>query len=135
MKTFVSAAVAVSFALSGCAQKADQVSSSYISPLAYQNFSCSQIVEEANRVSARVGQLSGVQNKKASNDAVATGVALVIFWPAAFFIKGDKQTASELARLKGELEALERVSIQKNCGIEFKRAAPAPEKVAPVEED
>jgi hypothetical protein len=29
-------------------------------------------------------------------------MALVLFWPAAFTIKGDGQTAAELARLKGE---------------------------------
>ena len=115
----------VAFALSGCAQKAGDVAPSYVSPMAYQSYSCKQLVQEANRVSAKVGQLSGVQNKKASDDAVATGVALVVFWPAAFFIKGDKQTAAELGRLKGELEALEKSSIQKNCGITFQRAIPA----------
>ncbi|WP_152465467.1 hypothetical protein [Sulfitobacter sp. THAF37] len=123
----VIAAASIAVALSGCAQKASDVTGSYVSPLTYQSFSCRQIVEEASRVSAKVGELSGVQNKKANDDAVATGVALVIFWPAAFFIKGDKQTASELARLKGELEALEKVSIQKNCGIKFERA-PVPTK-------
>jgi len=45
-----------------------------------------------------------------------------VFWPAAFFIKGDKETAAQLARLKGELEALEKISIQKKCGITFERA-------------
>lgn len=63
----------------------------------------------------------GVQDEKASSDAVATGVALVIFWPAAFFIKGDGATAAELGRLKGEFEALERVSIEKRCGLQFRR--------------
>lgn len=111
-------------AMAGCAQKAENVTAAYVSPLTYQGYSCKQIAQEASRVSSRVGEVSGVQNKKAESDAVATGVALVIFWPAAFFIKGDKQTASELARLKGELEALEKASIQRNCGIVFQRAAP-----------
>jgi hypothetical protein len=62
-----------------------------------------------------------VQDEKATGDAVATGVALVLFWPAAFFIKGDGATAAELGRLKGEFEALEKVSIQKGCGIRFQR--------------
>ena len=111
-----------SFVLAGCAQKAETISPTYISPLAYQGYSCKQIVEEASRVTSKVSEISGVQNKKASDDAVATGVALVLFWPAAFFIKGDKQTAAELGRLKGELEALEKTSIQKKCGIVFERA-------------
>lgn len=113
--------------LAGCAQKSEEVTASYVSPLTYQNYSCSQIIEEANRITSKVSELSGVQNKKAKDDAVATGVALVLFWPAAFFIKGDKQTAAELARHKGELEALKQVSIQKRCGITFQRAAPVTE--------
>lgn len=112
-------------ALAGCADKAEDISAAYVSPLAYQGLSCKQIAQEASRVSNRVGEVSGVQNKKAKDDAVATGVALVIFWPAAFFIKGDKQTAAELGRLKGELQALEQTSIQKNCGIVFQRTASA----------
>lgn len=125
MKNAISAALIGVVSLAGCAQKAEDVTATYISPMAYQSYSCKQIAQEASRVSGRVGELSGVQNKKASDDAVATGIALVVFWPAAFFIKGDKQTAAELARLKGELEALEQTSIRKNCGIVFKRAAPA----------
>jgi len=39
-------------------------------------------------------------------------------------MKGDGATAGELARLKGELEAIERISIQKKCGIEFRKEPP-----------
>jgi hypothetical protein len=51
---------------------------------------------------------------------VATTAAIIIFWPAAFFVQGDKQTAAELARLKGEMDAIEQVSVRKNCGIQFR---------------
>lgn len=111
--------------LAGCAEKSDNIGSSYVSPLTYQSLSCPQIREEAVRISNRTAQLTGTQDKKAQNDAVATGVALVLFWPAAFLVKGDKQTASELARAKGELEALEQMSIRKNCGLTFRKAPPA----------
>ena len=47
----------------------------------YQNYSCNQLAQEANRVlAARAAQVAGTQDKNASNDAVATGVALVVFW-------------------------------------------------------
>lgn len=106
----------------GCAEKSENISATYVSPITYQSFSCRQIGEEAQRVSSRAAELTGVQDKNAENDAVATGVALVLFWPAAFFISGDKETTAELARLKGELEALEQASIQKNCSINFEKA-------------
>lgn len=120
-KFFVAGLMVASVTLSACAQKSEKIAPAYVSPLTYQDYSCSQIRAEATRVSARAAEVSGVQNKQAKNDAVATGVAIVLFWPAAFFIKGDKQSAAELARLKGELETLEKVSIQKKCGIEFRR--------------
>ena len=125
MKVSILAAISAAIVLGGCAQKAADIAPTYVSPLTYQSYSCRQLVQEANRVSAKVGELAGVQNKKANDDAVATGVALVVFWPAAFFIKGDKQTAAELGRLKGELEAIEKTSIRRNCGIKFERATPA----------
>ncbi|MBY6067560.1 hypothetical protein KUW17_12460 [Leisingera aquaemixtae] len=130
----IGAAACVSAMLaSGCAQKSENVAGAYVSPLAYQGLSCHQIESEARRVSSRAASVSGIQDKNASNDAVATGVALVLFWPAAFFIKGNKENAAELARLKGELEALEQISIQKNCGIVFQ--APVAEKPKATEEE
>jgi hypothetical protein len=105
----------------GCASSSNEINAQYVSHLQYQHLSCNQIAAEAQRVSRRVAEVSGVQDEKASSDAVATGVALVIFWPAAFFIKGDGATAAELGRLKGEFEALERTSIAKRCGLKFDR--------------
>ncbi|MFN3743111.1 MAG: hypothetical protein ACK4TL_00260 [Hyphomicrobiaceae bacterium] len=107
----------------GCASTADQIAPQYVSPLQFSNYDCSQLALEAQRISARVGHLSGVQDQKATNDAVATGVALVIFWPAAFLVGGNDHTSAELARLKGEFETIEQVAIQKKCGFDFRRQA------------
>ncbi|PQV56589.1 hypothetical protein LX70_02161 [Defluviimonas denitrificans] len=114
-------------ALSACAEKSSNISAAYVSPMMYQNLSCRQISEEANRVSSRASQVMGAQDKKASNDATATAVGMVLFWPALFFIKGDSETSAEVSRLKGEMEALEQASIRKNCGIVFKKAPPKEE--------
>lgn len=108
-------------ALAGCATRPDNISAAYVSPVTYQTYTCPQLGEEAQRVSARVAQLTGVQQDKATGDAVAMGVTLVVFWPAAFFLKGDGQTAAELARLKGESDAIEQASIARKCAITFKR--------------
>jgi hypothetical protein len=54
---------------------------------------------------------------------VATGVGIVLFWPALFFIKGEGASAGEVARLKGEMDAIEQASIRKNCNIQFQKAA------------
>ncbi len=48
------------------------------------------------------------------------GRAIVVFWPAAFFVKGDGATATELARLKGEFDTLQQVAIEKNCDVQVR---------------
>jgi len=54
-------------------------------------------------------------DKKASGDKVKMGVGLVLFWPALFFLKGDGPETQELARLKGEHDALEQAYLKKSC--------------------
>ncbi|MFT6022250.1 MAG: hypothetical protein ACI9PY_000359 [Ascidiaceihabitans sp.] len=112
---------ASSVALGACAQKAEKIEAAEISPVSFTGLSCKEIGVEAKRVSGRVGKLTGQQNKSAKDDAVATGVALVVFWPAAFFIKGNKTQAAELSQLKGELIALEAASNAKKCGFIFQK--------------
>ena len=120
MRAYVCVVAPLCALVAGCATSADQIKPAYVSPLQYQHLSCQQIGAEAQRVSARASEVAGVQDEKATGDAVATTVSLVLFWPAAFLIKGDGQTAAELARLKGEFEALQQAGIAKNCGLQFR---------------
>lgn len=107
--------------LAGCASSADNVAPSYVSSAAYQNFNCQQLTEEARRVSQHAARAAGAQDKQARNDAIATGTALVLFWPAAFFVSGgDGANAAQLANLRGQKEAIEEAATQKNCGFSFR---------------
>jgi len=108
--------IASFFTMNGCAPSAEKISATYTSPLLYQNYSCAQIREEMMRVSRKVNDLSGTQDRHASGDAVAMGVGLVVFWPALFFL-ASKDQRTDLARLKGEFDALEESAIQKNCSV------------------
>jgi len=123
-------AAACGLIVAGCAKNADQVGAIYVSPILYENYTCQQLAEEAQRVSSRAAQASGVQNQKSVNDAVAMTVGLVIVWPALFFIKGNDENTAELARLKGQMDAIEQASIRKKCGIKFQHAPPSPPPVA-----
>jgi hypothetical protein len=89
----------------------------------YQNHTCVQLAQEAQAVSARAAAVSGAQDQKRTNDQIATGVAIVVFWPAAFLVGGDGPVAAELAQLKGQMQAIEQASIRKNCAISFQRNA------------
>jgi len=103
----------------GCATKSTGIAPAYVSPALYSNWTCPQLAEEARRVSARAALAAGVQDQKRSNDQVLTTVSVIVFWPALFALNGDGPQAAEVARLKGEMQAVEEASIQKNCGFQF----------------
>jgi hypothetical protein len=61
----------------------------------------------------------------ATIDAIATGVAIVGFWPAAFVLtNGNGRNAAELGRLKGQMQAIEEANIQRPCGLKFQSSSP-----------
>jgi hypothetical protein len=113
--------VAIAVGVGACAKTSDKIAASYVSPYQYDSYTCPQVADEARRVSARAAQVAGVQDEKATKDTVATTVGVIVFWPALFFIGGNDQQTAELARLRGELEALEQVSNRKRCGLQFQR--------------
>src|ERR1700676_1203010 len=119
MRVIVLAALCA--ALVGCASSSAAITPAYVAPVAYQGYTCQQLAQEAQAVSTRAASLSGVQDSKRTSDTVATTAAIVVFWPAAFFVGGDKQTAAELAQMKGQMVAIEQASIQKKCNIQFQK--------------
>ncbi|HTK85871.1 MAG TPA: hypothetical protein VL625_12380 [Patescibacteria group bacterium] len=110
-------AACVAALLTGCAEHADKIQGTYVSPVEYQDMSCKQIRREMMRVSRKVNEIAGVQDRQASNDEAAMGVGLILFWPALFFLAGHDQH-TQLADLKGQYDALEEAAIQKNCDVE-----------------
>ncbi|NBJ12352.1 hypothetical protein [Microvirga arsenatis] len=123
-KTIQFAAVAASLSLvaAGCASRSEDVAASYVSPSMYSSYSCRELAAEAQRVSAAASAAAGAQDSQRTKDAVATTAALIVFWPAAFFVSGNNAQTAELARLKGQMQAIEGASVQKKCGINFQRA-------------
>ncbi len=109
-------------ALSACAPKPERVKASYVPSAIYQGMNCNQIAAEAVNVSNRTHDAVGVERRHRHQDQAITATGLIVFWPALFFTHGhNARSASELAQLKGEVEALETASAQKNCGIKFDR--------------
>ena len=132
MQKFVAAAAALSFVVVGCAKPPEKIAASYVSPLLYQNLSCEQLQLEATRVSGRAAELTGAQSNSRGSDAALTAVGIVLFWPALFFIGGDDAQTTELARVKGEMQAIEQASIANNCGLIFSAAPAVPAAGSPA---
>jgi hypothetical protein len=70
--------VSIGLAIGACAKKAENVAAAYVSPLAYERFSCRQLAEEAGRVSQRAGELSGVQDRKRTGER-CYDCAIIVF--------------------------------------------------------
>jgi len=83
-------------ALTGCATYSEKITPTYVSPVLYENLNCRQIAEEATRVSARAAEAAGAQDAQANRDNAVTAAAIIVFWPAAFFVGGDRQNATEV---------------------------------------
>jgi hypothetical protein len=86
-------AVGLAALASACAGHLDTPAPTYVSPSTFENLTCRQIGEEQKRITR----------------AEATGGRL----------DGKPGNAEDVALLKGAMEALEQVSIEKNCNIEF----------------
>jgi hypothetical protein len=104
-----------------CASRASKIEPNFVSTAMYNGFSCKKLTAEARIVSEEAVVASGQQKKVANGDAVKTTVGVFIFWPTLFFNKGDGVTAANLANLKGTMQAIEKVSTQKKCGLNFSK--------------
>lgn len=114
-----------SISLAGCAQHSNKIEASYVSPNAFSGRSCSQLTNERNQIVHKVNQLSVDQNKSATNDAVLTGVALLVFWPAAIALAATKDNATAVSAAKGNYDAVTARMVSQGCNL-------PPDPIAPV---
>ncbi|WP_291164973.1 hypothetical protein [Hyphomicrobium sp.] len=106
--------------VAGCAKSPDSISPAYVSEVGYQNWSCAQLSEEAGRLSTALASASVQQENARTNDTVGV---ILIGLPVSS-LSGDN-IAPEIARLKGETEAVRKASMFKSCGSQNAAARPA----------
>lgn len=107
-----------------CAKSPESIAPAYVSEVGYQGYSCSQLGEEGSRLSAALATASTQQEKARSNDTVGV---ILIGLPVSS-LSGDN-IAPEIARLKGEQEAVRKASVRKNC-VRVAPAVAAPAKTS-----
>ncbi|MDE2361532.1 MAG: hypothetical protein KGM42_02550 [Hyphomicrobiales bacterium] len=105
----------LSLSIAGCGKKTQEVSATYVPASQYDGYLCSQLRNEAARVSRRAAEVFGDRNMKASAGAV-------IYWPKALLTKTSGGDEAEVARLKGQMTAIQQASDARMCGIEFQTA-------------
>ena len=108
--------IVLAFFIVGCAGSPDKISTQYVPAATYSNYSCDQIASSLRQKNNRMQVLYGNLKSEADADKWQMGVGMLLFWPSLFFLEGgDTPEASEYARIKGEVDALNEASIQKSC--------------------
>ena len=115
LKSMTAVVVAASVVVSGCATAPGNISAAYVSPNQYATYSCDALNAEAGRLRAKVSEVTGIQQQKATSDTVSMTVGMLLFWPALFFLASGKDRSAELAQLKGEVQALDQAWNMKSC--------------------
>lgn len=96
--------------LTACAKSPESISASYVSEVGYRSWTCQQLGEEQHRLSAAYAVAAQQQEKARSNDVAGV---ILIGLPVSS-LSGDN-IAPEIARLKGEQEAVRKAMIVKKC--------------------
>jgi len=92
-------------------------------------------VTEAESIRRSVPGLAAAVDKHRSNQDGVEFIAAILFWPALFALDKGEATSTQLARAKGELEAVGTAMQAKRCGSSPSQTAfaPAPAVGAPTQ--
>ncbi len=102
-------------AVVGCATRPESISASFVSHEKYMGQNCAQLTDSMADARAKLADYSKQQDSKANIDAATVFFVLI---PASK-LSGDH--AGDVAKYKGEVEAIETAQIKTSC----KKAAAA----------
>lgn len=109
MKTlFFIASLAVLIS-SGCATRPESISASFVSHEKYMGQDCKQLALQMSEARSQLAKFSSLQDSKANVDAATVFLVLI---PASK-LSGDH--AGDVAKFKGEVEAVETALIKTGC--------------------
>lgn len=109
IRTISVAGLAV-LSLAACAKAPESIAPSYVSEVPYQSYSCTQLGQEKQRLEMAYATAAKAQNDARTGDA--WGVFL-IGMPTSSLSGGN--IAPEIASLKGQMTAVDKTIIAKNC--------------------
>jgi hypothetical protein len=115
-----------SLLLIACATRPESIHASYVSYEKYMDLDCPAMATKMVETRAQLARYSELQNSKANGDAWGVFLLGIPFSKLSGDVEGD------VARLKGEVEALDTAEIKKKCGSETAvNTTPAVAKQAP----
>lgn len=115
------ATLALLVAVTGCLNMPTppvQITPAYVSGLNYEQFDCNRLYVELDSLSRRESQLVAAQEQRVRSSQMQA------FWWG--FGQGDSIEATELARVRGEKEAVTHAIATKQCPAPGAANSPAP---------
>ena len=72
MRVFIYGAtgIALSLIVQACASRPENIEAAYVSPIAYQDYSCSQLIQELRRIGRNVQEVAGAKPLRSRCDRV-----------------------------------------------------------------
>lgn len=95
--------------LTGCATRPESISASFVSHEKYMGQTCAQLTDTMADARTKLADYSKLQDSKANVDAATVFFVLI---PASK-LSGDH--AGDVAKYKGEVEAIETAQVKANC--------------------
>jgi hypothetical protein len=108
----------VACAATGCATAPSTIPAASTSDEVYKTLDCDGLRKERDRVNSTLRAVTDDQQSRAGRDAFAATAGAVVSPVFYLLLTGESGVAAEVARLKGELEAVTRVGTQKNCALD-----------------
>lgn len=102
-------------ALSACARPAHEIEPAPIDPVMFMGKSCSELAHQRARRSRALIFAGMAQDQVSADDNMRT---LGVPTPVGTIFDGDREP--EVARLKGELHAVNAQMIEMNCGPDYR---------------
>jgi hypothetical protein len=121
------ALLGVALFLTSCAAKPESIPPAYVSHMVYLPYTVEQLGQEESRLQAALATSSDAQRKARSNDTVG-----VIFLGLPVSSLSGSNQAANIARIKGELEAVQKAIILKSSGQAPQMGAEAVTAPAPA---
>lgn len=108
------ACVAAGVLLTACATPPNNIKPIAAAPGHYAGWACQQLADEAIKINSGLGDLTAAQSRTSSNDVA--GVLILGLPVGSMGDAGIKKREADIARMKGELDAIQKARGDSKCG-------------------
>lgn len=127
----VAVATIAALLLPACATRPENVAATHVSSSRYSERTCKSLARELDEVQDALRAQSVKLDNKATQDAVVTGVGVILFWPVLFALGNNAGLEGDVARLKGEEQAIRRQMREQDCEMPAPKPAPGETTASP----